>query len=91
MKLLISAGADPNILHGQNGYTPLHEAIVEMALYPWNIKGNQIVKMLLNAGADPEKEDASGKTPLDLAPKVTIVYAKRALLELLHQHRMTQH
>ncbi len=60
MKTLISYGADLNITEA-NGATALHGAV-----YHGNLES---VKILMEAGADPNKQDNFGNTPLSLAKK----------------------
>ena len=71
VKSLIAAGADPNIDLGY-GWTPLHEAIE--ACIDTMIQNNrdtffpnllEMVKVLVENGADLNKKNADGKTPLD--------------------------
>lgn len=56
---LVRRGADPNALSGQNGWTPLEHAIHTHQLASMNA--------LLDAGADPNRPDANGTTPLMMA------------------------
>jgi ankyrin repeat protein len=58
MRLLLAAGADPN-LRGPQGQTALHVAAQRGA--------NPVVAALAEFGADLEAKDAGGKTPLDYA------------------------
>ncbi|RSL46816.1 hypothetical protein CEP54_013676 [Fusarium duplospermum] len=73
MALLLSAGAYPNRRDPQ-GRTPLHSVFEES----WRVdsrekeSGRHILEMatiLVENGADPEAQDASSETPLDLAEK----------------------
>lgn len=71
VKLVIDTGADPNINLGQ-GWTPLHEAIDyaidgmiqknREAPYP---EALEIIKILIESGADLHKKNQEGKTLLD--------------------------
>jgi len=57
---LLHAGADPRISTQIDGATPLHEAA-------WRTGTEEIVKLLLAFGADPNSKDQKDKTPLDYA------------------------
>jgi ankyrin len=59
LKLLIAAGADINSKEGTRGLTPLHEA----ARWGWN----DVVKFLVEHGANLSAKDDRGMTPLDSA------------------------
>jgi ankyrin repeat protein len=57
-RILLEAGADPNARQ-QNGYTPLHEAV---------LTGNtELARLLLAHGANPHLSDDDGDSPLQLA------------------------
>lgn len=60
-EVLVSAAPELVRASNSNGSTPLHWAA--------NCGSEQIVAMLLAAGADPTATDTSGKTPLDLAQR----------------------
>jgi ankyrin repeat protein len=59
LKLLIAAGANINSKESGRGLTPLHEA----ARWGWN----DVVKYLVEQGADLSAKDNRGMTPLDSA------------------------
>ena len=58
-RMLISRGADPKSA-AEKGSSPLHMAT-------WNGDFVEIVKILLDAAADPEAHNASGQTALEVA------------------------
>jgi ankyrin repeat protein len=59
LKLLIAAGASINTKDAQRGLTPLHEA----ARWGWN----DVVRFLVEQGADLHAKDLKGMTPVDSA------------------------
>jgi ankyrin repeat protein len=59
LKLLIAAGADINAKENQRGLTPLHEA----ARWGWN----DVVRFLVDHGANLQAKDNRGMTPVDSA------------------------
>ena len=59
LKLLLAAGADINAKDGTRGLTPLHEA----ARWGWN----DVVRFLVDHGADLQAKDSRGMTPVDSA------------------------
>jgi ankyrin len=59
LKLLLAAGADINAKDGTRGLTPLHEA----ARWGWN----DVVRFLVEHGADLQAKDSRGMTPVDSA------------------------
>ncbi len=59
LTLLLAAGAELNAKDGQRGLTPLHEA----ARWGWN----DVVRFLVERGADLRAKDNRGMTPVDSA------------------------
>jgi ankyrin repeat protein len=59
LKLLLAAGADINAKESTRGLTPLHEA----ARWGWN----DVVRFLVDHGADMQAKDSRGMTPVDSA------------------------
>ena len=59
LKLLLAAGADINAKDGLRGLTPLHEA----ARWGWN----DVVRFLVEQGANLQAKDNRGMTPVDSA------------------------
>jgi uncharacterized protein len=62
LKILLAKGADPNIGHGDTGATPLRSALM----------GERVEQFreLLAAGADPDRADRMGNTPLHVAGQI---------------------
>ena len=58
-KIMIEMGDDVNAKEKERGGTPLI-----LATYGGRV---QVVKLLLEKGADPKLPDSSGKTPIDYA------------------------
>ena len=63
VQLLIKRGAQPNI-GSTGGYTPLHVAAAGHYTNEVSIK---LIKPLIEAGADPERRDDRGQTPIQYA------------------------
>jgi len=68
---LLDAGADVNSSQ-QDGFTPLHEAAANAF--------DEVVRLLLERGADRKARTAGGKSPLDLVPP-----AATSTAALLHE------
>ena len=63
VEALLAGGADPGSAGAQrddDGHTPLHHATMTLQM--------EVIKALLEAGADPHAVDPEGNTPLDHAP-----------------------
>jgi len=67
--LLLRHGADPTLRDPVLGCTPEAFGTCVAASWGWVSKVRQrlVVKVLLEAGADPERRNAEGRTALDLA------------------------
>ena len=72
-KLLLAHGGNVNAAAGHHGGTVLHRAVIHGDI--------ALTGLLLEHGADPDRQDWSGKTPLHLA-----VTKNRKLVELLLAH-----
>ena len=66
---------DPTLAEVMDVTGPLHEAARRGHL--------EVVNLLLEAGADPRREDATGRTPLDLA----VAASHTAIVERLQRSR----
>ncbi len=78
VRYLVEAGADHRPASRQGGFTPLHSAVASDA----GAVDIEIVRMLLDKGADPNAKSQSGSTPLH-----TVGFTgDRASLDLLLEH-----
>jgi ankyrin repeat protein len=75
---LLERGADPRPASRQGGFTPLHSAVATDAA----ATDVELVRKLLDAGADPNARSQSGGTPLHTAAFT----GKRAVVDLLLSH-----
>lgn len=62
-RILLEHGADPRMASRPAGFTPLHSAVADDA----GSQVHELVRMLIDAGADPNARSASGGTPLHTA------------------------
>jgi len=62
-RLLIEKGANLNAVTNDSHETPLHWAVAKAYYY----NNTDLIKLLLESGADPNLEDQKGNTPLDIA------------------------
>lgn len=69
----IAHGANVNLQRTGSMMTPLHLAVRQ--------RNVELIKLLLNARADPRLPEASGKTAIDLAVINTVSAEARAALE----------
>lgn len=63
VKLLLEAGADPNLANS-DGWTPLLSAETFEYREPWGVSSHAITKELLKRGADPNARTRNGTTAL---------------------------
>ena len=67
-KLLLARGASPNFANVR-GWTPLHWACKIRIFRKTRLEAHlEVIRVLLDAGADPTIKDKDGKNPLDLVP-----------------------
>ena len=62
-KVLLAGGADPRMASKPAGFTPLHSAVADDA----GAATTDLVRMLLDAGADPNARTATDGTPVHTA------------------------
>lgn len=77
VRALLDLGADARLATRPAGFTPLHSAVADDA---GQTAAKEIVRMLLDAGADPNARSASGGTPLHTAAFTGDVVLVRTLL-----------
>lgn len=73
-EMLLGAGADPNAVEDGEGMAALHTVVV-------HDRDAAITRLLLKNGAEVDKTDASGRTPLLIAAEFGRVEHAKALLE----------
>lgn len=76
-KVLLAAGADPNMASRPARFTPLHSAVADDA----GTDVTELVRMLLDVGADPNARSATDGTPLHTAAFTGNVPVTEILLE----------
>ena len=83
VKLLLTAGADPNAAANRRGSTPLHYAADGFITGPpWDpLKQVATLQLLLDAGAKLNTQDRNGATALHRAVRTRCADAVRFLLE----------
>jgi ankyrin repeat protein len=83
VRLLLSAGADPNARGNHRRSGPLHYAADGFITGPvWDPKRQvQTIECLLDAGAEINSQDKNGATPLHRAVRTRCADAVRCLLE----------
>jgi ankyrin repeat protein len=75
VQLLIEHGADPNTRASRSGFAPLHRASENGRI--------EVVRVLIEHGANVEVQDKYGRTPLNVASGSQ----REEILELLLEHR----
>jgi hypothetical protein len=83
VRLLLSAGADPNSTANHRQSSPLHYAADGYINGPdWNAtRQTQTIQCLLDAGAEINAQDKNGATPLHRAVRTRCAAAVKCLLE----------
>ena len=82
VRLLLTAGANPNAATNQRRSSPLHYAADGFITGPaWDAKKQvETIRCLLEAGADMRSQDKNGATPLHRAVRTRCAAAVRCLL-----------
>lgn len=60
VRLLLQAGADPNAAVGETGETPLHSALAGAGETATPAERHQVIKLLVERGADPNRRTIPG-------------------------------
>jgi len=76
-RLLLARGADPNLWLDGWGATPLHAA----AAMRYATDSTRVIRVLLDAGADPARRSARGATPREIAERLAHERAARGAAE----------
>eukprot|EP00698_Gefionella_okellyi_P020017 TRINITY_DN6231_c0_g1_i1.p1 TRINITY_DN6231_c0_g1~~TRINITY_DN6231_c0_g1_i1.p1 ORF type:complete len:425 (+),score=88.10 TRINITY_DN6231_c0_g1_i1:1515-2789(+) len=66
LQRMLAAGADPNAVDPA-GDTLLHRLSIPRKNIPYDPRTEPLVELLLKSGANPNKQNASGRTPLHVA------------------------
>src|SRR4029453_15629590 len=77
VKTLIERGANVNQVCRRNGSTPLHRAVTQTGAHGTagrHMAAPKIIRLLLDAGADPSITNKSGKKPGDYVRDATIKF-----------------
>ena len=82
-RMLLAAGADPLSAGSRRGSQPLHYAADGCLQSPhWNAKRQvEMIRLLLNAGANIDAQDKNGATPLHRAVRTRCAAAVNCLLD----------
>lgn len=88
---LLSRGADPNATDMKNGLTPLHWLIIHSDPKFHSTEFEQCLVALVAAGADLNKGDFNGVTPLHCAVTLNYTACVRLLLQLGSKPYLADH
>jgi hypothetical protein len=82
VRLLLTAGADPNAAHNRRRSSPLHYAADGFITGPeWDAKGQvETIRCLIDHGSDIHLQDQNGATPLHRAVRTRCAAAVQFLL-----------
>ena len=75
-RLLLAAGANPNMRTPDRGVTPLMIAAIE--------RHTDMAQQLIASGADPSIAAQDGTTPMDVMPSLKRAHARKASLSAVH-------
>ena len=88
VKLLIEAGADPNLQRLDDGYTALNDINAPRVTSSGIKATRELIKYLIEAGADPTIRNNDGTTIMEKNPLVGVLYDNFRFEKLKSQQRL---